>query len=258
MNEREDLNFVEILGVKVTNINEIILNQEINKICQNAGKEIITNVNINAMNLAHSNVWFKDFLNDAYINFCDGDGVRLGAKILGHKIYNKITYNRWIWNLAEYSQAEGLSWFLIGSEDRVINKAFQILKIKYPKLRIEGYRNGYFNDEFEIGEISKILKKVKPNILVLGMGMPIQEKFLAKYYPQLTFNVALTGGAVFDYVSGEAKMTPDIYYRLKLEWFYRFLNEPRRLFIRYFLGNPMFIFRIFLEKFKIKRYLFVT
>lgn len=252
MKGKEDINFVEILGVKVTNTNENSLNQEIKKICSMNCKVIISNVNIHAMNLANSLTWFKDFLNRAYINFCDGDGVRLGAKILGYTINNKITYNRWIWNLAEFSQAEGLSWFLIGSHDAEINKAFQILRLKYPNLKVVGFRNGYFNGQNEIIEVIDHLMEVRPNILILGMGMPVQEKFLFDNFHKLTFNVALTGGAVFDYISGKIKITPKFYYYVKLEWFYRFLQDPKRLFVRYFWGNLFFMFRILLHRFKIK------
>jgi N-acetylglucosaminyldiphosphoundecaprenol N-acetyl-beta-D-mannosaminyltransferase len=76
------------------------------------------------------------------------------------------------------------------------------------------------------------------------MGMPTQEAWLADHLGRLRVNVALTGGAVFDYVSGRRRVTPDVFRRLKLEWLYRWLAEPRRLFWRYAAGNPLFVVRV--------------
>lgn len=240
---------VDVLGVSISNLSKEELNSKILKVASQNDKEMFLNVNIHAMNIAYSNSWFKDMLNAAYVNFCDGDGVRLGARIVGSKIKEKITYNRWIWDLASFSEKHSLSWFMLGSKPGVIDKCNSILKEKYPKLNINGYHHGFVKDSHVNEQVVEKIKKNKPNILILGMGMPLQEKWLKENFDNLEFNVALTGGAVFDYISGKAKMTPNIFYQLKMEWFYRFLQEPKRLFNRYFIGNPLFLIRIFKSKF---------
>lgn len=239
---------MKILGIKITNISSIELNKKIFSQCKEGSKSLILNVNIHAMNIAYKNEWFKKVLNSAFINFCDGDGVRLGAKILGESIQEKITYNRWIWDFASYSQENDITWYMVGSNSEVIRKAFDVLEHNYPDLKILGYHHGFLGDEDINSSLIADIAQKKPNVLIVGMGMPLQERWLIDNFDKIEFNAALTGGAVFDYISGEAKMTPDIFYKLKLEWFYRFLNEPKRLFKRYFIGNPLFIFRVLLEK----------
>jgi len=238
-----------ILGVNVSNLGVEELIQKIGFYVKQGQKHNVLYANIHGINLANSLDWFKKLLNRATIVICDGEGVRLGAKILGYHIYEKITYNRFIWDFASYSERNALTWYLVGSKSNIIEKAVDVLRAKYPKLEIVGHRNGFFNDEKEYEELIEDLENIKPNILILGMGMPHQERLLMKYGSKLTYNVSLTGGAVFEYVSGNAKMTPELFHKLKLEWFYRFLHEPKRLFRRYFIGNPLFIIRIIRQKF---------
>ena len=245
---------VKLLGVNISNIDSTTLNELINHSIKSNEKRLFLHVNVYAINLANKFPWFKDLLNKAHIVFCDGDGVRLGSRIQGKKIKEKITYNRWIWDFAAFSQKNGISWFLVGSQEGIIESAVIKLNKLYPKLKISGHRNGYFYNIQQYNELFKEMHNTKPDVLILGMGMPIQETFLKEHYDDLTFNVALTGGAVFDYISGKAKMTPNVFYKLKLEWFYRFLNDPVRLFNRYFIGNPKFFVRILLEKMKIVKY----
>ena len=248
------INSYQILGCKVSDCTTDQLNDYILSIVQQNKKEMVLNVNINCINLAQKNQWLKDLLNKTNIVFCDGDGVRIGAKIKGIHIPEKITYNRWIWQLAELSAKNKLSWFLFGGKDEVVKESSTILSNKYLGLNISGYHSGYFDFSKDSKEIIEQINKAKPNILVLGMGMPRQEKWIIKNFDKLDVNIVLTGGAVFDYITGKAKMTPDFYYKYKIEWLYRFINDPVRLFSRYILGNPVFLFRVLLEKLKIRNY----
>ncbi|WP_370088962.1 WecB/TagA/CpsF family glycosyltransferase [Ekhidna sp.] len=240
-----------ILGIKIHCVTSKELTAQVSNCIETSRKEIFSNVNIHGMNIAAKNKEFKKFLADAYINFCDGDGVRLGGKILNKHIPEKITYNRWMWELAEESSLKGYSWFMVGSSNHVIEVAATKLKRKYPNLKIAGYHHGYLDDSTTEVLIREI-ERCQPNILIVGMGMPIQEKWLTDNLAKLSFNVALTGGAVFEYISGASKMTPNIYYKLKLEWFYRFLKEPKRLFRRYFIGNPLFVLRVLKQRISAK------
>ncbi len=249
-----NINSYQILGCKVSDCTSQQLNDYILSIIEQGKKEIVLNVNVNCINLAQEHIWLKKLLNDTNIVFCDGDGVRLGASILGIHLPEKITYNRWIWELADLSSKNGISWFLFGGKDGVVKESKIILSKKYAGLNISGYHPGYFDFSKDSKEIIEKINKVKPNILVLGMGMPRQEKWIVENIDKLDVNIILTGGAVFDYIAGNAKMTPDFYYKYKLEWLYRFVQEPKRLFGRYIIGNPLFIYRVFKEKIGITKY----
>jgi len=238
------MNKVSVLGIQISNLSSDELNQQILKCVASHRKSLVLNVNIHAMNMADKYPWFKQLLNSAEIVFCDGDGVRLGAKLLGVQIKEKITFNRWIWSFAEFSQTHGISWYCIGSNDKVIQASITKLETLFPSLIIKGYRNGFFTTEKDSRRTVDDINSKKPDVILLGMGMPLQENWLLANWQSTEATIALTGGAVFEYVSGTTKMTPNIFFKFKLEWFYRFVHEPRRLFKRYFIGNFWFMFRV--------------
>ncbi|HHP7240728.1 MAG TPA: WecB/TagA/CpsF family glycosyltransferase [Cyclobacteriaceae bacterium] len=245
---------IYLQGVKINNLTSDQLNETVKKLVEtSANRALILNVNIHAMNIAHKHQWFKDFLNCSSITFCDGEGVRLAARIMGIFIKEKITYNRWIWNLLKLIQSNGYSIYLMGSKDATIKKAVEKINEDYPGINVAGYRNGFIEDDEDLKATIKTINDAEPNILLLGMGMPVQEKWLMQNKEKVNFNITLTGGAVFEYIAGNTRMTPNIFYTLKLEWLYRFLQEPRRLFKRYFVGNPIFIFRVLQQKFSINK-----
>jgi len=245
---------INLLGVKITSCTGAELNSHICQTIKTGRKELILNVNVNCMNLAWGLPWLRQLLNEAPVVFCDGEGVRLGARLVGLRIPEKITYNRWIYQLAELSESLSFTWYLVGARQQVIEEAEKKLKSKYPNLEILGFRSGYFSNSGDVDQTVADINSQKPNILILGMGMPGQEKWSAENFYRLQTNVVLTGGAVFDYVSGHARMTPDVFYRLKLEWLYRLMLEPLRLFNRYVIGNPLFLMRVIVhELLKINR-----
>jgi len=245
---------IKIFDIKIDLINSKEINEEILSLCRKNKKEVVANVNINAMNIAYENEKMKRFLNKAYINFIDGDGINLGAKLLGLKTGSKVTYDWWIWELAEFSQRNKLSWYILGAKEESVSTAVERLNIVYPGLEIKGYHNGYFNKHNNENEkVVEEINRMQPNILLMAMGMPVQEEWLLENCDKLKINVALTGGAVVDYISGKFKSTPDIFRKLKFEWFYRFLQRPKYLLKRYFVGNPLFIYRILVEKFQSKK-----
>ena len=233
-----------LMGIKITNCSKEELTDYVCQVIRRKGKELIPNVNINCMNLCWKKKWLRDLINSSEVVFCDGDGVRLGGDMVGRHIKEKITYNRWIWNLAETSVANGFTWYLLGSRPDAVERAVKTLQERYPGLGIVGFHSGYISNSGENDAIVAEINRTRPNILIVGMGMPRQEQWLQAHMPHLNINVALTGGAVCDYVAGEINMTPDVFYRLKLEWLYRLLQEPRRLFGRYIIGNPLFLWRV--------------
>jgi len=242
-----------IFSVRIDLIDSPQLLKKIENLCQNNEKEYISNVNIKAMNLAYDKPEIFKFFNNAYINFIDGDGINLGLWLLGRKTGPKITYDWWIWDLARMSELKGLSWFILGDEQSVLETAILKLSVKYPRLKIAGYINGFFAEEgLNDNDIVNKINDSNANILLLGMGMPYQELWLSKNWKEINANVALTGGAFIKFLANVIPSTPLFFRRNKMEWLYRFLINPPYYFKRYFFGIPTFIFRIIMEKLKIK------
>jgi len=225
------------------------LHQYIERVISRGEKALVLNLNVHCVNLALRHAWLADFLNQAQLVFCDGDGVRLGLRILGVEPPPKITYNEWMWELAGFCAEKGFSLYFLGAKPGVADEAAQKLKARYPGLSILGASHGYFQKEGEENAgVVDTINRLKPDILVLGFGMPAQEKWLETHFRDLQVHIFLSGGAVFDYVAGRLKKAPAWMVRAHMEWLYRLGQEPRRLFKRYVIGNPLFLYRILRER----------
>jgi len=208
----EKINKIDnILGVKVNPLSVNELHACIANLIENNEKTIIANVNVHALNLAFRQSWLRDFFNTAPIVFCDGFGVKLGAKLLGHHIPERITYADWMWQIASFASKRGFSFYFLGARKGIAENAASCL-------------------------------------VVLGFGMPLQERWLSENWGKVHANIALTGGAVFDYISGELKRGPKFLIDNGFEWLARLVIEPKRLWRRYVLGNPLFLSRVVLQK----------
>lgn len=241
---------IEMLGIQVQLITSTELLRSMGIIIDKGWRSVIANVNVHAFNIAKQNSWFKNFLNESDIVFCDGYGVILGARILGYHIPERITYADWMWKLAEYSAHSNYTIYLLGGNAEVVELAKTKLVNSYPTLKIVGCHHGYFDKRKDSRENEFVINQInqsKPNILVIGFGMPLQERWLIENWEQMDVNIALTGGAVFDYISGTLRRAPAWMTNHGLEWLGRLIYEPHRLWRRYLLGNPIFLWRVVRE-----------
>lgn len=249
-----ELSDIQLLDTKVTLIDVNNLHRHLEHIIEINGKKLFLNVNAHCLNLAHEQKWLREFLNQAYVVFCDGAGVILGANILGHHIPERITYADWIWQLAKFAEPRKYSFFFLGAREGVAERASVNLKKRYPNLEVVGVHHGYFKKTYGYPENEFVIDKInrlKPDILVVGFGMPLQERWLMENWEDIDAKVALTGGAVFNYTSGVLKRAPKWMTNHGLEWLGRLIIEPRRLWKRYLFGNPIFLWRILKQRLRL-------
>jgi len=223
------------------------LHAEIARLARAGRPGLILNVNAHCLNLCYEDRGLRDALNSAEVVFCDGAGVMLAARMLGSRIPVRITYAAWIWRLADFAAAEDFSLYFLGARPGLAQEAARRLRERYPGLRIVGVHHGYFDHSAGSAENEAVLEEINatsPDILLIGLGMPLQEIWLTHNRHRLDVGVALTGGAVFDYVSGMVRRGPRILTEHGLEWLVRLLHEPRRLWRRYLIGNPLFLLRV--------------
>jgi N-acetylglucosaminyldiphosphoundecaprenol N-acetyl-beta-D-mannosaminyltransferase len=238
---------IDILGVGVDPLTVDGLHAEISHLVRAENLGLVLNVNAHCLNLCYKDWALRDALNGADVVFCDGAGVMLAARMLGGRIPARITYADWIWQLADFAAAEGFSLYFLGARAGVAQEAARRLRERYPGLRIIGVRNGYFDHSAGSAENEAVLEEINacaPDILLVGLGMPLQERWLTANRPGLDVGVALTCGAAFDYASGRVRRGPRLLTESGLEWLARLLCEPRRLWRRYLLGNPLFLLRV--------------
>ncbi len=227
------------------------LHAEIERLVRGGRRGLVLNVNAHCLNLCYEDPRLRDFLNGAEAVLCDGAGVMLAARILGERIPQRITYADWIWQLADLASARGFSLYFLGARPGVAREAARRLRERYPDLEIVGVRHGYFDYSAGAAENEAVVEEINasaPDILLVGLGMPLQERWLMENIEGLDAGVVLTGGAVFDYVSGRLRRGPRFLTDSGFEWLARLLVEPRRLWRRYLLGNPLFLLRVLRQR----------
>jgi N-acetylglucosaminyldiphosphoundecaprenol N-acetyl-beta-D-mannosaminyltransferase len=158
----------------------------------------------------------------------------------------------WVWQLAEIAAVEGYSIYLLGNPPGVAQNAAYRLQNRFPGLEIKGFKHGHFDKSPESSHNQAILTQINalhPDILMVGFGMPAQEHWLAQNWDALNVRVAITVGALFEYISGDLPRGPSWMVQNYMEWLFRLITSPRRYFKRYFRDNPLFLFRLLQHKF---------
>lgn len=238
---------VTVLGVRIHAVTVGDLHRLFAATIDSRQRALVMHVNVHGMNLAYERPWLVDILNQADLVYCDGGGVVMGARLLGQHLPGRITLADWLWDLAEFAQQHGYSVFLLGARPNVAAKAADQLRQRCPDLKVAGTHHGYFDKTPGSAENEAVLQLIsdsKPDIVIVGFGMPIQERWLHDNWPRLDTHVAVAGGAIFDFISGELKRAPVWMNNNSLEWLGRLLVEPTRLWQRYLVGNPLFLTRV--------------
>lgn len=180
--------------------------------------------------------------------FGDGIGIRMATLIFGEKLIDNINGTDLFIPLCEYCCDKKISLFLLGGKSGVTDKMYATLMQKYPSLIIAGMHHGYFDIQIETENIIKEINNAKPNILLVGFGTPLQEYWIEEHLNMIDCNIAIGVGGLFDFYSGNIKRAPKMFRSVGLEWLFRLLQEPRRLWKRYLLGIPKFILIILRQK----------
>jgi len=202
-------------------------------------------LNAHVLNQSRANPALREALEQADLVYCDGYGVRLAAKALDAEIPHRMTGADWIYGLAALCELGGQSVYLLGAEPGVTAEAARRLDRWYPRLRIAGTHHGYFDiGSAHDDRVVEDINARKPDIVLVGMGTPKQELWVAHNAAHLETDVVWTVGALFDYVSGRVPRAPRWLADNGLEWIFRLAIEPQRMWRRYLLGNPVFISRV--------------
>lgn len=236
-------NKITLFGVKIDNLSLSLLLEKITESVKSANKTILSYTNIHGLNLAFEQPEFRELLNRADLVFCDGFGVILGARLTRQKLDYRFTPPDWIGHLCELCVREGFSLFLLGARPGVAEKAAARLSAAYSGLQIVGTQHGYFDKTQGSAEnevVAEMINHTKPNILIVGFGMPKQEQWIRDNFDRLEVNVFLPVGAALDYAAGEVQRAPRWMTDHGLEWLGRLVIEPRRLWRRYLIGIPLF------------------
>lgn len=198
-------------------------------------------VNVQGFNIAQHDAEYAEYINNAELLLNDGIGVELGAKLLGFEFKENLNGTDLTPEILAMAAKNDFTVYLLGARPGVAERAAHNFRKQMPGIQIVGCADGYFDSsEQAIADINK----VKPDILIVAMGVPMQEKWISKHWQQIDATLMMGVGGFLDFASGEAKRAPKWMLKLRLEWLYRLMREPKRMWRRN-LGNFTFFYYIF-------------
>ena len=240
---------VTVARVGVDVVDREALDASIRNFVSEGRQAVLAYANIHAVNIAWEDRGFADFLGKAAIVYCDGEGVRLGARLLGRRLPPRVVLTYWIWDLCVLCEREDYSMFFLGSGEEAVRLAIDEIRRRHPALRIAGYHHGYFAKHGpENEEVLEKIRAARPELLFVGFGMPAQELWIAENAGRIGANVILPCGSMIDYVSGRKRAAPPWMADHGMEWLFRLMQEPARLWRRYLVGNLLFFWRVICQR----------
>ena len=191
---------------------------------------------------------FRDAVNQSDLVLSDGKPIYLAQKLLGYSNSNQIRGHDLTIHLCQLSQLNGYKVGFYGSSNKVLNQLKSKLLDRFPGLNIAVMISPPFRELTSSEQMSYIdlINKNNVDILFVGLGCPKQEIWMHKHKHNIK-STLLGVGAVFDFLSGNKPIAPKFMIDFGLEWLYRFCCEPRRLFLRYFIQNPRFLFLLAIQ-----------
>jgi N-acetylglucosaminyldiphosphoundecaprenol N-acetyl-beta-D-mannosaminyltransferase len=216
----------------------IATKQQIHHVVVNAGKVV----------QMQKDLQLRESVNSSDIINADGQAVVWAAKFLNKPLMERVAGIDLMQNLVKLAASNKYKIYFLGAEENVVSKTVAHYSKEFGQEIIAGYRNGYYQPEDEKEVIEDIVSS-KANILFVAITSPKKENFLYKYKNELaSVNFIMGVGGSFDVIAGKTKRAPLWMQDIGLEWFYRFLQEPKRMWKRYLIGNSKFILLVLKEK----------
>jgi N-acetylglucosaminyldiphosphoundecaprenol N-acetyl-beta-D-mannosaminyltransferase len=239
------MNRITILNTKIDNLymhqtlqcieNSILQNKKLHHVVVNAGKMVAMQRDLKLRQSVNS----CDLIN------ADGQAIVWASRILGQPLKERVAGIDLMENLVELAYNKNFKIFFFGAKEEVVKKVVTNYTFKYSKDIIAGYRNGYYKKDDEV-KIAQQISESGADILFVAIISPTKENFLHDNKEILKdINFVMGVGGSFDVVSGLVKRAPLWMQKIGMEWFYRFAQEPKRMWKRYLIGNIKFIWMVF-------------
>ena len=230
---------VSLLGCLVDNVSMKETVSRVVQLINEGGPHQHVVVNVDKIVKANRDPRLRDIINECALINADGMPVLWASRLLGRPLKERVTGIDLFIRLLEVSTEKGWRVFFLGAREMVVSKMVALFQERYQSLKIAGYRNGYWQAEEEQSVVNEI-KKSRADILFVGISSPKKEEFLEKYLEDVRVPFAMGVGGAFDMVVGVTKRAPTWMQEMGLEWFFRFVQEPKRLFRRYFVDSIQF------------------
>jgi N-acetylglucosaminyldiphosphoundecaprenol N-acetyl-beta-D-mannosaminyltransferase len=208
---------------------------------------LITYLNAHCANLSRKDDQYRQALLKHDVIYPDGMSIVWAGRLLGFDVRERLSAGDYIFEFCERAAESGLSLFLLGGYKGMMPMAARTLKRKVPDLNIAGVHHGFFSED----ETNRLIEKINrsgADILIVGMSAPVQEIWAVQNREGLACGVIWSVGALMEYVSGRTPRCPRWMARAGMEWLFRLIVEPRRMWRRYLIGNIIFLVNVFRER----------
>ncbi len=215
------------------------------RVIDSGGKETVSFINADCLNISCKDESYREILQSQDIVLPDGAGINIACRVIGERLVANLNGTDLIPELWEVAPKKGYRFYLLGAAPGVTDRMKTKLEETYPGLEVVGAHHGYFDHETETDSVIEKINAAKPNIVLVAFGAPVQEKWIDQHKDKIDSNLVIGVGGLFDFYSGDKKRAPMWMRNGGIEWMYRLYLEPGRLWRRYIVGNPMFVYRVF-------------
>lgn len=226
-----------------THVNNVSMDETIDiigKLIDEKKKSYVVAINVDVVMKIEDDPLLKKITDDADLTLVDGQALVWVANWMHHPVKEKVSGSDLVPKLCHVAAEKGWSVFIIGGKEGIASKAADNLKKDNPTIKIVGTYSppfGFEKDEKELNHINEMIKGAHPDILIACFGCPKQEKWIYQNYQKYDATISICAGATVDFLAGNVERAPKWMSDHGLEWFYRFTQEPKRLFKRYFVDD---------------------
>lgn len=236
---------VHVLGVPIVDMTtndavDLVLNR-----IDKPGRDSTTIffANAHTLNLAFSDANFHQALRDASFVFGDGTGVRWASKMQGHPLKENVNGTDFTPQLLSTARGKARSYFMLGADEQTIDVAADAAQTRFPTWDLVGHHHGFVQSADATDAVIDQINDASPDVLLVGMGNPIQELWIRRNRSRINAPVCIGVGGLFDFWSGSVSRAPHWLRAVGHEWLWRLWQQPAKKCKRYIVGNPLYLYR---------------
>ncbi|GAA3430789.1 WecB/TagA/CpsF family glycosyltransferase [Kutzneria kofuensis] len=237
---------ITVLGVPVAALTVRQAVAEVSRLVDEPGPRTLVYANAHSVNLSRSDARYRACLAKADLVLNDGSGLALAARVGGRRFPANLNGTDFTPEVLRLAARRGLGVYLLGGRAGVAAAAAERLSRTVPGLRVVGHHHGYLTTG-QSREVARQIWETGADIVLVAMGNPRQELWLAEHLPATGAALGVAVGAFLDFAAERVPRAPKWMRQAGIEWLYRLGREPRRLFARYVVGNPLFVARVLLD-----------
>ncbi len=240
---------VEMMGCLIDNLSMEETLQRIEGFIESGRPHQHVVVNVDKLVKASKDPELRRIINECALINVDGMPVVWASRLLGKPLKERVAGVDLFESLVKRAAEKEWRVFFLGAQEEIVSGVKNLYEKTLPGLRVAGYRNGYWRSEEE-ATVVKLIADSRPDLLFVAISSPKKEEFLSRYQAEMKVPFAMGVGGTFDVVVGNVKRAPIWMRQWSLEWFFRFLQEPGRMFKRYFIDDMFFFWLLSKELFR--------